>query len=67
MSDWQNVLCHAPVNIKRSNSYMHTCTMVCPLVHGDNPRALAGGLYPVPVDHHVTLFIPPRCQCRRDN
>ena len=42
MSDWQNLSCHAPVNVKRSNSY--TCIMVCLLVHGDNPRALAGAL-----------------------
>ena len=35
-------------------------TMVCPPVHGDNPRALASGLSPVQVDNSwYNYSIPP--------
>ena len=34
--------------------------MICPSVHGDNPRALACGLSSVQVDNHdTTVFLPP--------
>ena len=44
------------VLILLSNSY----TMGCPPVRGDNPRALARGLFCVQVDNHgITIVIPP--------
>ena len=44
-----------------SNSY----TMAClPVVHADNPRALAGGLSYVQVDQHGISFLYPLHQCR---
>ena len=42
------------------NSY----TMGCPPVRGDNPRALASGLYYVPVDKHGITILFHLHQCR---
>ena len=42
--------------IKLSNSY--TCTMACPNVRGDNPRALASGISYEQVDNYG-ISIPP--------
>ena len=42
------------------NSY----TMGCPPVRGDNPRALASGLYYVHVDKHGITILYHLYQCR---
>ena len=42
-----------------SNSY----TMACPPVRGDNPRALASGLYYVQVDKHGITILYHLYQC----
>ena len=40
------------------------CTMGCPPVRGDNPRALASGLYYVQVDKHGITILYHLHQCR---
>ena len=48
-------LCHCYWNFHTSNSY----TMGCQPVHGDNPQALASGLFYVQVDKHGTTMGTP--------
>ena len=43
------------------NSY--TCTMACPPVRGDNPRALASGLSYVQVNKHGITIVYHLNQC----
>ena len=42
----------------------NSCTMGCPPVRGDNPRALACGLSYVQVDKHGITILYHRHQCR---
>ena len=39
--------------------YVVTRNIVCSLVRGDNPQALASGLSPVHVDNHGITILPP--------
>ena len=44
---------HRPNKITSCNSYI----MVCPPVHGDNPRALVNAISPVHVNNHgITIY-----------
>ena len=42
----------------------HICTMGCPPVRGDNPRALASGLSYVQADKHGITILYHQHQCR---
>ena len=54
-----NKIRHTPEPSVLSNSY----TMGCPLVRGDNPRALASGLSYVQVDKHGITILCHLHQC----
>ena len=50
--------------VVRALSNSNTCTMGCPAVCGDNPRALASGLSYVQVDKHGITILYHLHQCR---
>ena len=50
---------HVGIAVHRSEITSHSYTMGCPLVHGDNPQALASGLSYVQVDKHDISILPP--------
>ena len=52
----------AILKLSLSNSY--TCTMGCPPLRGDNPRALASGLSYVQADKHGITILYHLHQCR---
>ena len=53
---WEIAKCGIYMNFKISRLGINY-SMVCPLVHGENPRALANRLSPVQVANHGITFL----------
>ena len=54
------IMSRVTIRTRLRNSY----TMGCPPLHGDNPRALASGLYYVQVDKHGITILYHQHECR---
>ena len=59
-NEFEPAVVNEPSGFKPLKFYCNSLTTVCPPVQGDNPRALASGLFPVQVDKpSYNYFIPP--------